>query len=148
MHLYPEIFDYFQAKIDLVMNTKKKNLLLVFLLFPTTFALEVIDTGLGHAPGAQKENLVKDFGIFSSVETNTTLVETNTSLVETNTTLVETNTTLPSNFTICSSISTVDAKDPASFFQLLSKANDPWINICVLFMDKTSKVHKIKVMVS
>ena len=123
------------------MNTKKKNLLLVFLLFPTTFALEVIDTGLGHAPGAQKENLVKDFGIFSSVETNTTLVETNTSLVETNT-------TLPSNFTICSSISTVDAKDPASFFQLLSKANDPWINICVLFMDKTSKVHKIKVMVS
>ena len=127
MHLYPEIFDYFQAKIDLAMNTKKKNLLLVFLLFSTTLALEVIDTGLGHAPGAQKENLVKDFGIFSGGETNTTL---------------------PPNFTICSSISTVDAKDPTSFFQLLSNTNDPWINVCVLFMDKTSKAHKIKVMVS
>ena len=103
-----------------------KILLLLILLVSSSTAFEAIDTGVGRKDPVQNRDLVKDFGSL--------LGDNNTS-------------TLPANFTICSSISTADAKVPAAFFQLLGEEDDPWISVSVLFGDKTRKLHVIKVMV-
>ena len=102
------------------------ELLLFVLLFSGSSAFEAIDTGLGRKDTVQNHHLIDDFGILAGDQ----------------------NTTLPENFTICSSISTADAKSPVAFFQLLDNADEPWISVSVLFGGKTRKFHVIKVMVS
>ena len=80
------------------------ELLLFFvLLFSGSSAFEAIDTGLGRKDTVQNHHLIDDFGILAGDQ----------------------NTTLPENFTICSSISTADAKSPVAFFQLLDNADEP-----------------------
>lgn len=118
-------FHALRSSIDLAMNMNKILLLLILLVSSST-AFEAIDTGVGRKDPVQNRDLVKDFGSL--------LGDNNTS-------------TLPANFTICSSISTADAKVPAAFFQLLGEEDDPWISVSVLFGDKTRKLHVIKVMV-
>ena len=118
-------FHAFALSIDLEMDVKQ--ILLLVLLFSNSHGFQAIDTGLGRKEPEQNQHLIKDFGSLAG-DNNTT--------------------SLPSNFTICSSISTADAKGPAAFFQLLGDANEPWISISVLFGGKTRKVHVIKVMVS
>ena len=109
---------------------KMKQILLLVLLFSKSFAFQAIDTGLGRKDPVRNQDLIKDFGSLMLLgEDNNTP-------------------TLPSNFTICSSISTADAKVPAAFFQLLGETNEAWISVSVLFGDKTKKIHVIKVMVS
>ena len=108
-----------------------KKILLLVLLFSKSFAFQAIDTGLGRKDPVRNQDLIKDFGSLML------LGEDNNNI-----------STLPSNFTICSSISTADAKVPAVFFQLLGETNEAWISVSVLFGDKTKKIHVIKVMVS
>ena len=71
---------------------------------------------------------------------------------------------MPNKFTICSSISTADATSPLCFFQvqllirinmripwsifqLLTTADQPWINVCLLGAGKSDKHHRVKLMV-
>ena len=82
-----------------------KPILLLVLLFSNSSALQVIDTGLGRKEPEQNQNLIKDFGSFTGDNDTTTL---------------------PSNFTICSSISTAAFfQVPPAFFQLLDDADEP-----------------------
>ena len=122
-------FPAFTSSIGLAM--KMKQIFLLVLLFSNNFAFQAIDTGLGRKDPVRNQHLIKDFGSLMLL------------LGHDNNTL-----TLPSNFTICSSISTADAKVPAAFFQLLGETNEAWISVSVLFGDKTKKIHVIKVMVS
>ena len=53
---------------------------------------------------------------------------------------------LPNDFSICSSVSTADASSPLCFFQLMSAADEPWINICLMGAGKEDQHHRIKLM--
>ena len=110
---------------------KMKQIFLLVLLFSNNFAFQAIDTGLGRKDPVRNQHLIKDFGSLMLLLGDGNNIST-----------------LPSNFTICSSISTADAKVPAAFFQLLGETNEAWISVSVLFGDKTKKIHVIKVMVS
>ena len=110
------------------MATKLGPVPLLVLLISSSSALRVIDTGLGHNwQAVSDDKLIKDFAVLSEGDNNATL---------------------PSDLTICASMSTSDARNPAVLFQLLSDEYVPWINICILFAVKTAKVHKIKAQVS
>ena len=110
------------------MATKLGPVPLLVLLTSCSSALRVIDTGLGHNwQAVSDDKLIKDFAVLSEGDNNATL---------------------PSDLTICASMSTSDARNPAALFQLLSDEFVPWINICILFAVKTAKVHKIKAQVS
>ena len=103
---------------------------LLVLLSSGNNALRAIDTGLGRKPTVQDHNLIEDFALLIGEEGQSH------------------NVTLPGKFTICSSISTEDAKSPAAFFQLFDQDDEAWISVSVLFGDKTRTVHVVKVMVS
>ena len=125
---------FFQSPSIHIINRfgkKMKQIFPLVFLFSNSFAFQAIDTGLGRKDPVRNQHLIKDFGSLMLLLGN----NNNTS-------------TLPSNFTICSSISTADAKVPAAFFQLLGETNEAWISVSVLFGDKTKKIHVIKVMVS
>ena len=106
------------------------KLFLLALLSSGSNAFRAIDTGLGRKPTVQDHNLIEDFAILVGEEGQS-----------------HNATTLPGNFTICSSISTDDAKSPAAFFQLFDQDDEAWISVSVLFGDKTRTVHVVKVMV-
>ena len=103
---------------------------LLVLLFSGNNAFRAIDTGLGRKPTVQDHNLIEDFALLVGEEGQIH------------------DSSLPGNFTICSSISTEDAKSPAAFFQLFDQDDEAWISVSVLFGDKTRTVHVVKVMVS
>ena len=103
----PNIFGFqrncLQAFASIALAKNMNELLLFVLLFSGSSAFEAIDTGLGRKDTVQNHHLIDDFGILAGDQ----------------------NTTLPENFTICSSISTADAKSPVAFFQLLDNADQP-----------------------
>ena len=100
------------------MNSISLQLVLVLTSLATATAIPAIDNGFGKKNALGPEALMSDFAVFFGNESNN----------------------LPSDFTICSSVTT-DADSTISPFLLTHKNGKPWISIYFSPYRKESTYH-------